>query len=236
MTASLACSRLSDSGEDAKEKGTRKVGGVVKRKKEGRESLLNHLFYDPLPPTFGTFEIIRFRLSNCWNVNELESFSNSSRDYFVRRLSHMRVRARLLAVRLFSYSQTGSSVPRKKPLMNLLFKSWIRCYFQTDLCILACVMSREFTREAVMKFLPAPFSWIWCKCLLRNLIHSKIFNLTKYREVLVKYSMLITHKADTHEGFCSRSVLQEVEWGRNTHIDFLTLLFLVGMIDDLPPD
>ena len=54
-------------------------------------------------------------------------------------------------------------------------------------------MSREFTHEAVMKFLPAQFSWIWCKCLLRNLIHSKIFNLTKYREVLVKYSLLITH-------------------------------------------
>ena len=67
------------------------------------------------------------------------------------------------------------------------------CRFQIDLCILACVMSREFTREAVMKFLPAPFSWIWCKCLLRNLIHSKIFNLTKYREVLVKYSLLIMH-------------------------------------------
>ena len=32
---SLACSRLSDSGEDAKEKGTRKVGGAGKRKKEG---------------------------------------------------------------------------------------------------------------------------------------------------------------------------------------------------------
>ena len=31
------------------------------------------------------------------------------------------------------------------------------------------------------------------KYLLRNLIHSKIFNLTKYREVLVKYSPLITH-------------------------------------------
>ena len=34
-----ACSRLSDSGEDAKEKGTRKVGGAEERKKEGRESL-----------------------------------------------------------------------------------------------------------------------------------------------------------------------------------------------------
>ena len=42
-------------------------------------------------------------------------------------------------------------------------------------------MSREFTREAVMKFLPAPFSWKWCKCLLRSLIHSKISNLAKYR-------------------------------------------------------
>ena len=49
-------------------------------------------------------------------------------------------------------------------------------------------MSREFTREAVMKFLPAPFSWIWCKCLLRNLIHSKIFNLTKYREFDTSYT------------------------------------------------
>ena len=31
----VACSRLSDTGEDAKEKGTRKVGGAEKREKEG---------------------------------------------------------------------------------------------------------------------------------------------------------------------------------------------------------
>ena len=38
VTPPLACSRLSDSGEDAKEKGMRKVGGAGKRKKEkGRE-------------------------------------------------------------------------------------------------------------------------------------------------------------------------------------------------------
>ena len=66
------------------------------------------------------------------------------------------------------------------------------CRFQIDLCILACVMSREFTHEAVMKFLPAPFCWNWWKYLLRSLIHSNISNLTKYREVLVKYSLLIT--------------------------------------------
>ena len=62
MTAEkLACSRLSDSGEDEKEKGTQKVGGAGKKK---GERTCNHLFYDPLPPTFGTFEMIRFRLSN----------------------------------------------------------------------------------------------------------------------------------------------------------------------------
>ena len=59
------------------------------------------------------------------------------------------------------YSQTRSSVPPKNPLMNIYYskvESVASCRFQIDLCILACVMSREFTREAVMKFLPAPFS------------------------------------------------------------------------------
>ena len=78
----LACSRLSDSGEDVKVKGTQKVGRAEKREKEGRAC--NHFFYHPLPPTFGTFEIIRFHLSNCRNVNELESFSNFSREYFTQ--------------------------------------------------------------------------------------------------------------------------------------------------------
>ena len=34
----VACSRLSDSREDAKEKGTRKVGWAGRRKREGIES------------------------------------------------------------------------------------------------------------------------------------------------------------------------------------------------------
>ena len=43
-------------------------------------------------------------------------------------------------------------------------------------------------------FYQSQFPWIWCNCLLRhNLIHSKILNLTKCREVLLKYSLLITH-------------------------------------------
>ena len=59
----VACSRLSDSGEDVKVKGIQKVGEAGKREKE--ERACNHFFYDPLPPTFGTFEIIGFQLSNC---------------------------------------------------------------------------------------------------------------------------------------------------------------------------
>ena len=97
------------------------------------------------------------------------------------------------------YSQARSSVPPKIPLMNLLLESWVRWQLQisdsSEICnsICACVMSCEFKRDSVMKFLPAQFPWIWCKCLLGILIHSKVFNLTKYREVLVKYSLCIMH-------------------------------------------
>ena len=42
-------------------------------------------------------------------------------------------------------------------------------------------------RPWVMKFLPAQFHWIWCKCLRSNFIPSKIFNLTKNGEVLGCY-------------------------------------------------
>ena len=31
------------------------------------------------------------------------------------------------------------------------------CRFQVHLCIIACVMSHEFTRKAVKKFLPSQF-------------------------------------------------------------------------------
>ena len=57
--------------------------------------------------------------------------------------------------------------------------------------ISAFLMSREFTREAVTKFLPAKVPWIWCKCLSQKLNPFKaIFNPTKYKEVLVQYSLL----------------------------------------------
>ena len=47
-------------------------------------------------------------------------------------------------------------------------------------------MSREFTRETAVKFLPAQFPLIWCKCLRSNFIISKVFSMTKHREVLVE--------------------------------------------------
>ena len=56
------------------------------------------------------------------------------------------------------------------------------CKFQIHLCILAYVITAN--SHARLN---------WCKGLISNLIHSKIFNLAKYREVLVKYSLLITH-------------------------------------------
>ena len=69
------------------------------------------------------------------------------------------------------------------------------CRFEIHLCIVACVMSHKFTCKAVLKFLLAEFSWIWCKCLWNSFMHSKIFNLTKYREVLIKFSLLIFRHA-----------------------------------------
>ena len=58
--------------------------------------------------------------------------------------------------------------------MNLSFEveSVGSCRFQIHLYILACVMSRKFTRDSVTKFLPAQFPWIWCKCLLQKNFNS----------------------------------------------------------------
>ena len=49
------------------------------------------------------------------------------------------------------------------------------CRFQIHPCIPACVVSSEFTRKVVMKFLSAQFSRIWCWCVRSNFVHSKIF-------------------------------------------------------------
>ena len=66
-------------------------------------------------------------------------------------------------------SQARSSIPSKRPLMNLLLESWIRWYrFHIHLCIPACVMSSEFTGKVVMKFIPPQYSWNWCKCVQSN--------------------------------------------------------------------
>ena len=51
-------------GKTRKKKAREKLAGREKGKRKG-ERARNQLFYDPLPPTIGTFEIIRFGLSNC---------------------------------------------------------------------------------------------------------------------------------------------------------------------------
>ena len=48
----------------------------------------------------------------------------------------------------------------------------------------AYVMNSELTPEVVIKFLPAQFSWIWCKCLQNDFIHSKIFSIWPKTEEL----------------------------------------------------
>ena len=57
LALEVVCSSYSDSGEDAKEKATRKVGGVGKRKKEGRE-IVGSLCSPQIPPVL--FLCLRF--------------------------------------------------------------------------------------------------------------------------------------------------------------------------------
>ena len=70
-----ACSRLSESGEDAKVKGARKVGGAGKKagKRKGQRAY-KHFFYDPLPPPFLS------SVSSLFFMFALSKFSGS--DYF----------------------------------------------------------------------------------------------------------------------------------------------------------
>ena len=125
-------------------------------------------------------------ITQTWLTPKPETVQEKSLD-FQRCYSHLFI---LLVLQSSQVKRTPQDaikefiIPKLNPLVLVA---------QIHLCILACVMSCEFTREAVTKFLPAQFPWIWCKCLLRNFIHSKIFNLSKYREVLVTYSLLITH-------------------------------------------
>ena len=105
----------------------------------------------------------RSKESFCWWVQMHERFNNSGpRSKFIYK--------KRISVRYSKYKKNVAG----------------SCRFQIHLCILGCVMSREFTRETVMKFLPPHFPLIWCKSLRRNFFHSKIFNLTKYRDVLVE--------------------------------------------------
>ena len=71
--------------------------------------------------------------------------------------------------------------------------------------------NEPWIHEVVMKFLPPQFPWNWCKCLGRNFIHLKIFNMTKYIEVLVKYA---TPGRGTTNGFIFQTINSKIEsWG-----------------------
>ena len=81
-----------------KKKAREKLAGREKGKREGGRAC-NHLF----------------RLSNCWNVNDLESFSNFSWDYVARRLALIRVRA------IWSIKRGSVGNTRLLPCAKMLF-------------------------------------------------------------------------------------------------------------------
>ena len=126
----------------------------------------------------------------------------------------MEVRMENLLMDIEAYSRVRSSILPKMSLKWIYYskvESGGSCRFQIHLCIPACVMSLEFTHQAVMKFLPVQFPSIDIKCLWSNFIHLKISNLTKYREVLVKYSLLLNY-ACSHADLNLTLVMGVTNW------------------------
>ena len=70
-------------------------------------------------------------------------------------------------------SQGRSSVPPQDCINEFIIRR-LNLSVIVD-CTPAYVMNSDFTPEVVMKFLPAQFSRMWCKCQQNNFIHSKIF-------------------------------------------------------------
>ena len=100
---------------------------------------------------------------------------------------------------MFHYSQARSSVESKVKSCSKV-ESVGSCRFQIHLCILACAISSEdFSLPAGIlrrkSRVPSPRGEGTRDARLRMSAGEamKIFNLTKYREVLVKYSLLVTH-------------------------------------------
>ena len=113
---------------------------------------------------------------------------------------------------LLQSSQVKCSPPPPKiPSISLLFESWVRCHcscrFQViHLFIPACVTSSEFTREVVMKFLPAEFerksktdlhrfSLMWFLWLRSGIIKAFIFLLLQAYLPVIYFFCKIWSKA-----------------------------------------
>ena len=104
---------------------------------------LNRLYWS-INPLDETLDLLNLLIARSWSArersawseirnlcNKQESSSSSSLCdplSFFRRTDQNRVRTEWsIRSNLGPHSQTRSSVPPKNPLMNLLFKSWIRC-------------------------------------------------------------------------------------------------------------
>ena len=94
---------------------------------------------------------------------------------------------------LYDYSQVRSSAPPKIPLMNLLFEGWVGWQlWNSDSSLHSCMRNEPWIHTRFSyEISTSSVSLNLMQFLLRILIHSMIFNLTRYRQVLVNYSLLI---------------------------------------------
>ena len=95
--------------------------------------------------------------------------------------------------------------------------------------ISAFLMSREFTREAVRKFLPAKVPWICCKCLSKKLNPFKDFQSDQIqrrsRTILTawllrlqesRFKFVASYRNEQLIHFSKYQVINRILWGRGT--------------------
>ena len=80
-----------------------------------------------------------------------------------------------------------------------------------------------FFFRVLLKLISCCCCFIFNKCLWSNFIHSKIFNLTKCSEILIKYSLLITHTKEGRFEF-------DTSYGNYWRIQFSNNQFLNSIV------
>ena len=101
----IACSRLSDNGEDAKEKGTRKVGGAEKRKPPPLSTVSSRfIFVFALSQFSGPYYLGAWKKAN----GNMNSFEETKKNCFFQK--YMFAINRNLNYKLHFFSEVGGEV------------------------------------------------------------------------------------------------------------------------------